>query len=419
MSCAFAGVIVAGMTTFPKVTPEGTLMKKQLLAMLASAALTLVMGTVAFADEPTTSETKTTSDANAPIITKQVKDVDGTTAIESDWQDAADCDINASVSFRLSAQLPTNFDDFDTYELTFHDIMAKSLTFDEGSLKVYLENADGSQTVLFGADAATPADGISLITSDIPKGETFNVIIADAKAIPDLTAGSTIYIEYNAILNDKAVTGAIETGNPNRFYVTYPESPESDEVAATAKALATLFTYKVTIECQDNQGEPLPGAEFKISRNANGTYEELTTGQFTPDAGGSIFTAKGLDESQYKISEVATPAGAAPIADTYFTIVGTYETGNHGVQLTKYEYILTDEAGNPIEDLEQATFFVDKDKGNLSRTVVHGDAQTATSQGFGNLFVFVIVAIVIVIGAAITIAAVRKNPPKKTKKSGK
>lgn len=257
------------------------------------------------------------------------------------------------------------------------------------------------------------------MTTDIPKGETFNVIIANAKEIPNITAGTTVYVEYTATLNEKAVTGAIETGNPNRFYVTYPESPTSDIIASSAKALATLFTYKVTIECQNNQGEPLPGAEFKMYKNGNDGYKELTTGQFTPDSGGSIFTAKGIDEGQYKISETATPNGAASIADTYFTIVGTYETGSHGVQLTKYEYILTDEAGNPIEDLEQATFFIDKDKGNLSRTVIHSDTQSSSSQGLGNMIVFVIVAAVIVIGGAITIAAVRKNPPKKAKKNSK
>lgn len=418
MPCAFAGVIVAGMTAFPQIIAEGTLMKKTLLAMLASAALTLVMGNVAFADEPT-SQAETAANDNAPIISKQVKDVDGVEVIESDWQDAADCAINASVPFRLSAQLPDDFDTFSTYELTFHDIMAKSLTFEESSLKVYLEDTDGSQIVLFGSDATNPIEGISLVTTDIPKGETFNVIIANAKAIPNITAGTTVYVEYTATLNEKAVTGAIETGNPNRFYVTYPESPTSDIIASSAKALATLFTYKVTIECQNNQGEPLPGAEFKMYKNGNDGYKELTTGQFTPDSGGSIFTAKGIDEGQYKISETATPNGAASIADTYFTIVGTYETGSHGVQLTKYEYILTDEAGNPIEDLEQATFFIDKDKGNLSRTVIHSDTQSSSSQGLGNMIVFVIVAAVIVIGAAITIAAVRKNPPKKAKKNSK
>lgn len=390
-------------------------MKKKLLAMVASAALTLVMGSVAFADEPTT-QTDSTSNENAPVISKQVKDVNGSEAIDSIWQDAADCDIQASVPFRLSAQLPNNFDEFKTYELVFHDIMSKSLTFDDNSLKVYYETADGMQVIIYGPDAIEPVDGITLSTADIPKGETFNVIIPDAKAIPNAEAGTTIYVEYNATLNDKAVTGAIETGNPNRMYVTYPENPDSDTVATSGKVMATLFTYKVTIECQNNEGEPLPGAEFKLYKNVDGNYQELSTGQFTPDAGGSIFTAKGIDEGQYKLSETTAPAGAAPIADTYFTIVGTYETGTHGVQLTKYEYILTDLEGNPIEEIGEATFFVDKDKGNLSRTVVHQDAQTATSAGNSNLIVFVIAGIVIAIGAIITVVFVRKTPAKKNGK---
>lgn len=390
-------------------------MKKKLLAMVASAALTLVMGSMAFADEPTI-QTNATSNENAPVIAKQVKDVDGTEATESDWQDAADCDIQASVPFRLSAQLPENFDEFETYELTFHDTMAKSLTFDENSLKVYYETSDGSQVMIYGADAVDPVDGITLATSDIPKGETFNVSIADAHAIPNAAAGNTIYVEYNATLNDKAVTGAIETGNPNRMYITYPESPNSDTIATSGKVLATLFTYKVTIECLDGQNEPLPGAEFKIYKKVGNDYKEVDKGQFVTDSRGSIFTAKGLDEGQYKISEMSTPAGAAPVADTYFTIVGTYETGTHGVQLTKYEYILTDLEGNPIDELGEPTFFVDKDQGNLSKMVVHGDAQTGGNAGNSNLIVFAIAGAIIIVGAIITIIFVRKTSTKKSTK---
>lgn len=399
------------------LTQKEILMKKTLLAMLASAALTLVMGSVAFADEPTSSTTvASNADTSAPVITKQVKDLDGATLTDANWQDAADCDIQASVPFRLSAQLPADFESYKSYELTFHDIMAKSLTFDENSLKVYCENPDGSQTAVFGANVASPVEGISLATTNIPKGETFNLIIDDVRAIPNATAGTTISVEYEATLNDKAVTGAIETGNPNRAYIAYPESPESGTLATSAKALATVFTYKVTMECQDGQGNPLPGAQFKLYKKADGGYQEVTNSQFTPDAGGSIFTAKGLDEGQYKISEVIAPEGCTPTEDIYFTLVGTYETGDHGVQLTKYEYVLTDEAGNPVDEPEEVTFFVDKDKGNLSRTVVHGEASTATNAGVGNLIVFAIAAAVVLIGAAVTIIVIRKGSSKTTTK---
>lgn len=50
-----------------------------------------------------------------------------------------DCDFNDQVPFKLTVTLPSNFDDYQTYNLEFVDTLSKGLKYNEDA-KVYLEN---------------------------------------------------------------------------------------------------------------------------------------------------------------------------------------------------------------------------------------------------------------------------------------
>lgn len=74
--------------------------------------------------------------SDVPSFEKKVQDTNDTTGDTSGWQDSADYDVNDKVPFQLKAKLPSNYADYKTYYLAFHDVEEKGLSFNADSVKV-------------------------------------------------------------------------------------------------------------------------------------------------------------------------------------------------------------------------------------------------------------------------------------------
>lgn len=275
----------------------------------------------------------------------------------SEWQDAADHDVESMVPFRMTATLPKTTDDYDylasydTYGIVFHNTLATSLNFDSTSVKVYA----GEQEV------STGYYTIKTTTSD---GCAFEVEIQDVKAmISNLqlqASGLEIRVEFKARLNDTAALGSgnignTDTTNTSIAYLTYSSSPYDDaETNQTAKDLVRVFSYQLIVnklrQGPDKTQEALSGATFALYRGEGTDEENLVKQIENPD--GNIFTFSGLDAGTYTLKEIAAPEGYHLADDVTFTITGTYDTDSSDPQLTELTTDKTDgTAGNFTPEL--------------------------------------------------------------------
>lgn len=306
--------------------------------------------------------------ADVPELTKEVKDVNDSTGVTSEWQDSADYDIGDKVPFKLTATLGEDYGNYASYRLVFHDTESTGLDFDSESVVVKV-----------GDDVLE--SGYEVVTDGLEDGCTFEIVIADLKTT-SAHAGSLITVEYQSILTQEAVIG--NPGNPNTAYLEFSNNPnEGTGTGRTPDDTAVVFTYKTVINKKDNEGTALPGAAFKLEKkSADGTY--ATVKEFTAD-GSTTFEFTGLDDGMYRLSETTTPGGYNTIEPIEFTI--TAEHTSSGTILTG--------SGSGI------TLTADDTNGSLSADVVNQKGATLPETGGMGTTILYVIGGILVIGAGI------------------
>ncbi|MGI5958413.1 MAG: isopeptide-forming domain-containing fimbrial protein [Massiliimalia sp.] len=314
---------------------------------------------------------------------KKVKDINDTTdTAYGNWVDTADHDIGDSIPFQLKATLPNNYADYESYVLTFHDTESAGLTFQESSVKVYI---DGKLT----------SNGYTVVTQGLSDGYTFEVRFADLKTVTadDTTTkaknDSVITVEYESVLNENAVIG--KPGNPNKMLLTFSNNPNGGGTGKTPVDTVIVFTYKVVVDKVDQKQAPLAGAEFTLEKEIKGepnTWETVevlgTNGELT------TFTFKGLDDGNYRLTETKTPTGYNTIDPITFTVTTTHEDGS----LT-----LTNLSGNV--QTGEITFTPVVDDGSLSATVINNRGTTLPETGGMGTTIFFVLGGILVLSAGV------------------
>ena len=294
--------------------------------------------------------------STAPGFEKKVKDTNDTTGETSDWQDSADYDVNDLVPFKLTATVPANYADYDTYYMSFNDTLTNM--------------ALQASTIVVKVDGTELDDSAYYIYGNQTK---FQVVIYDLKDTA-AKAGSTVTVEYSAKLLDNAVIGS--TGNPNVANLTYSNNPENeqkgtpsegdkpgtpdepetpdtpdtpenpdepetpDDTDDTPDDKNIVFTYQVIVNKVDEDKAPLAGAGFTLyKKDSKGNWNEvdtLTAEAVEKDGKVVSYTAafQRLDDGDYKLVESTTPAGYNTIADVEFTITATHDTTSDDPTLT-------------------------------------------------------------------------------------
>ena len=259
--------------------------------------------------------------SDKPTSEKKVKDTNDSTEATTDWQDSADYDIGDKVPFQLKATIGSDYDNYKTYYLVFHDVEEKGLTFDQDSVKVYV-----------GGNEIT--SGYEVVTTGLDDECTFEVVFDNLKEVTSVKAGSVITVEYKSTLNENAVIG--NPGNKNTMNIEYSNNP-NDEQGGTAKTpddTVVVFTYETIIEKVDEKGKALEGATFILEKynKTKDTWEAVQQVETTP---GTTFTFSGLDDGDYRLKETDTPDGYNSIADIYFTVTANHTVveGENGIVL--------------------------------------------------------------------------------------
>lgn len=265
-----------------------------------------------------------------PTLEKKVKDINDTTGVKSDWQDSADYDIGDTIPYKLTATLG-KLDNYDKYYVKFVDTM-DHLTYVADSASVKLDTTE-----------LTPTQ-YKLNWDETSK--TLEIEITDVKAL-GAGNGSVITVKYNATLDSSAAIGS--TGNPNNAYLVFSNNPNGEGYGKTPKDKNIVFTYKVDANKVDPDLNSLPGAAFELFKHVKDASGNLTweskgimnatkheDGTYTiTDATKMNFEWNGIDDGDYKLVEVVTPAGYNTMAELLFTVTATHsETADNPVLIT-------------------------------------------------------------------------------------
>ena len=268
-----------------------------------------------------------------PTLQKKVKDKNDSDGTTTDWQDSADYDIGDTIPYQLTATLG-NVSNFDTYYVEFVDTM-EHLTYNNiTSVKV-------DNRTLNAGEYSSNWDSAS---------KTLKVSIDNVKAY-GATNGSKIIVEYTATLDSDAVLGS--TGNPNEAHLIFSNNPNGSGYGKTAPDKNIVFTYKVVANKVDENDEPLPGAAFALYKKlpaepTDGTSYVLQDGDaYAPvkelnvgvngevaDKTMTTFEWKGIDDGEYMIKEIITPAGYNSIEPIKFTVNADHEIEADDPKLT-------------------------------------------------------------------------------------
>lgn len=332
-----------------------------------------------------------------PTVQKKVKETNDSTGTTTDWQDAADYDINDTVPFQLKATLPIHIDDYEHYYVEFTDTLSAGLTFD----KITLVKADN--TIL-------KEDQYQVSKTENKDGTTtLSVIITDVKAVSGISKDDKeVTVEYNATLNDKAVLGS--AGNPNSVELTYSNNPNATgdgtskpaDTGKTPKDTVKVFTYQTIINKLNENKGALPGAGFTLSKKDKdgnwNTVKAIAAGEATR------FEFKGLDAGDYKLEETTTPDGYNTIKPIEFTIDAKYDTEADDPQLTKLSGDVTSGV---------AEFDANKADGSLTAGIVNRKGSLLPSTGgMGTTILYVVGSILVLVAAILLITKKRMDAAK-------
>ena len=269
-----------------------------------------------------------------PTLQKKVQDKNDSDGTTTEWQDSADYDIGDTIPYQLTATLG-DVSNFDTYYVEFVDTM-KHLTYNNiTSVKVDNRTLNAGE-YNYDWDSAS---------------KTLKVSIDNVKAY-GATNKSKIVVEYTAILDSDAVIGS--TGNPNTAYLTFSNNPNDTGTGKTAPDKNIVFTYKVIANKIDENDKPLPGAAFALYKKlpavpTNGTSYVLQDNEpyalikeLNVGVGGKVenetrtnFEWDGIDDGDYMIKEIITPAGYNSIEPITFKVEAAHDTLSDNPQLTE------------------------------------------------------------------------------------
>ena len=272
-----------------------------------------------------------------------------------------------SIPFKLTAVMPDSISAYEAYQLVFHDSMTDGLTYDEGSIKVFV------------GDTEIPAENYMVASDDGMK--SFTVTINDAKVEPfNAVAGTEVSVKYSATLNDGAVFR-----NVNNAYLEYSNNPNGEGTGTTVSDDVTAFTFELNIDKVDKDGNALAGAGFTLYKKTADGYvqfgDEVT--------GGTDFSFGGLAVGDYKLVESTTPDGYNTMEDLEFSVVAdSMEDADGNAYVTGLKIIAQ---GGTLDSNMIEGWTADTDTGMLSADIAnYRGSELPSTGGMGTMMFYVV-----------------------------
>ena len=269
-----------------------------------------------------------------PTLTKQVENEDGTDTTPGDH---ASAQVGDTLTFTLTSTIP-DMSEYTSYIFKFHDTLSSGLTFQKGSVEVYV------------GDTKLENTGNADFTVTEPTGEDggdLTVTMNDFKNKQQANAGKEIKVVYKATLNENAVTDDVTDAATNEAHIEYSNDPSTGGTGETGDDTVYVYDFEFTINKTDGTN-PLGGATFTLKDDANpantinlvqvqagdasnpAIYRVAEAGEsgtttevVTPESGKVII--RGLEAGTYHLTETAAPEGYNKVdGDITVTITATY-----------------------------------------------------------------------------------------------
>ena len=233
-------------------------------------------------------------------------------------------------------------------------------------------------------------------------GCTFEVVFEDLKDTAAV-AGSEIVVRYQSVLNENAVIG--NQGNVNKVYGEFSNNPNDEGHGKTTEDTVIVFTYTVEVNKVDEDLNPLSGAVFTLEKfvadvagtevlnGVNGKWVALSTVETTPD---TTFTFAGLDDGEYRLTEVKAPQHYNKIEPIRFAV-----NAEHDVvwEVQERTDVLTSLTGDVATGT--ITFASDLTAGQLTTDVVNDRGVILPETGGIGTTILYVIGGVLVMGAVI------------------
>lgn len=292
------------------------------------------------------SAVEVTEKTGIPTVTKKIKD----DKPGSDWADKADSQVGQDVQYQLTGTVAENVASFNTYYYEFHDELSAGLTVRDASIKVFAGNNRAS------AEEITSACSPEVKNDENGAGQILTVKFTDLKtAVPNLTEGTKIFVEYDAKLDptkaEKVTVGGV--GNDNKVTLIYSNNPmSSDGKGESVPDTVRDYTYALKLVKQDHKSKnKLQNVGFTIQAtgpddNADGSFSKgkyvqehgdlgETEHEFFTDKNGEIYI-KGLDAGTYTVHEKTALGEYNSLKNFTFTI-STQASGADSLHKTEEE----------------------------------------------------------------------------------
>lgn len=270
-------------------------------------------GTVSTTDDDTSlAGTTITVTNDKPEVEKEVLKKNGTASNEADWSDKSDYSVGDTVTFKITASVPSNVDKLKTFKLvdTFD---ANKFTVDADSFRyVFYTGEDSGLTV---NDAVLVPE--SSLTINGNTGWTLDLSDSAIRTALKANNITTIEVLFNATLTSDAVTAGDGNVNTigleftNKIYpttddtddpVTPPSDVKEETTTITDKVVVYTFGLQLNKTFKDGTASATVNATFdlyeKLADDAMG--EDVVTlpgnsnikvkkiGTYTTDANGKI-----------------------------------------------------------------------------------------------------------------------------------
>ena len=292
------------------------------------------------------SAVEVTEKTGIPTVTKKIKD----DKPGSDWADKADSQVGQDVQYQLTGTVAENVASFNTYFYEFHDELSAGLTVRDASIRVFAGNNRAS------AEEITSAYSPEVKNDENGAGQILTVKFTDLKtAVPNLTEGTKIFVEYDAKLDpakaEKVTVGGV--GNDNKVTLIYSNNPmSSDGKGESVPDTVRDYTYALKLVKQDHKSKnKLQNVGFTIQAtgpddNADGSFSKgkyvqehgdlgETEHEFFTDKNGEIYI-KGLDAGTYTVHEKTALGEYNSLKNFTFTI-STQASGADSLHKTEEE----------------------------------------------------------------------------------